>query len=154
MIEKGGVAVMTYLVNEEHTRHQLGNTLVNVLVYDLVDLSPQLVGDFRLSWLHELTHHAHDILATLRSSVGDIEIVQSDILHNLLLLVDFTLGHRHVLLSLEVEFSGKSITTTDALDGSGIGLDVDDIADPDALFLNGLVDTRVQPQLFRSSCRA
>lgn len=130
----------TYLIDEQHTRHKLCDALVDILVYHLVNLATQLVGDLSLPWLHELTHHAHDILATLRSRIGDIEIVKRDILYHILLLVHITLRHWHVFLSLQVELRGKSVTPSDTLDCASVCFDVDDISDTDALLLDRLVD--------------
>lgn len=67
--------IVSYLIDKENTRNKLSNTLVNVFVDDLVDFCPQLVGNLSLPWLHELTHHAHDILTTLRLRVGNVEIM-------------------------------------------------------------------------------
>lgn len=49
----------------------------------LVDLRPELLRDLRLLGLHELAHHAQHVLTALRPCVGDVQIVQGDILHDL-----------------------------------------------------------------------
>merc|ERR1711998_614522 len=45
------------LINEQHTRHQLRNALVNVLVDNLVYLCPKLLSNLGLLGLHHLPHH-------------------------------------------------------------------------------------------------
>ena len=94
-------------VDEEHAWHELGHSLIDVLVDDFVDLFSQLVGDFSLLGLDELTHHRHDVVATLRTSVGNVQVVQGDVLDHLLLLVHFSLWQRNVLLGLEIILGGK-----------------------------------------------
>lgn len=138
---------MLYLVDEQDARNELGNALVNVLVDDLVDLGAELVGDFRLARLHQLAHHAHDVLPALGPRVGHVQIVQRHVLDHLLLLVHVALGHRHVLLGLEIKLRGVRVRAAHALDGTRVGLDVDDVAQAHALLLDGFVDGRVQAQL-------
>ena len=104
-----GEVSLSYLVDEEHTRYKLGNTLIDVLVDDLVDFAAQLLCDLGLARLHQLAHHAHDVLAALWPGVGHVEVVQRDVLHNLLLLVHVALGDGHVLLGLEVELGGVGV---------------------------------------------
>ena len=99
----------TDFVDEEHTGNQLGNVLINVSVDDLVDFLPQFVGDFCLFRFRQLAHHAHNILSTLWSCVGNVEIVKCDILYDLLFLVHISFRYGYVLLSLEIEFRGVCI---------------------------------------------
>lgn len=99
----------THLINEQHSRHQLCDSLLDVPVDDLVDLSSQLVRHLGPSTLHQLTHHAHDVLSSLRSSVGHVEIVQSNVLDELLLLVDVSFGKRNVGLGLEIVFRSVGV---------------------------------------------
>jgi hypothetical protein len=82
----------THLVDEEDTRDQLCNTLFDVLVDNLVDLSPQLVRNFRPSSLDQLSHHTHDILSSLRSSIRHVQIMERHILDKLFALVHISLG--------------------------------------------------------------
>ena len=134
------------LVNKENSRHQLSHTVVNVFIDDLVYLSSQFIGDFRFLRLHELPHHGHDVLSALRSRIGDIQVVKSHVLNYFLPLVDIplaqqllegyrgqseicNLGQRNVLLSLQIEFRGKSVRSTLSLDSPTVGFDVDDISD-------------------------
>jgi len=105
----------THLIDEQHSRHQLCDSLLDVPVHDLVDLSSQLVRDFSPSTLHQLTHHAHDVLSSLGSSVGHVEIVQRHVLNELLLLVDVSFGKGNVGLGLEIVFRGVGVRTTDSL---------------------------------------
>jgi hypothetical protein len=69
------------------------------------------------------------------------------ILHNLLLLVHLALGDRHILLRLEIELRSVGVGPSHALASARVGLDVDDISHRNALLLNSLIDTRIQPQL-------
>jgi hypothetical protein len=142
---------LSYLVDEEHTRYKLGNALIDILVDNLVDLTAQLLCDLGLARLHQLAHHAHNILAALWSCVRNIQVVQRDILHNVLLLVNVALGHGHVLLSFQIEFCRERIATANPLYCTSIGLDVYDISNAHPLFLNGLVNAGVQSELLRSS---
>lgn len=114
--------------------------MVDVFVYDFVDLAAQFVGDFCFAGFHELAHHTHDVLAALGSCVGDVEIVERHVLHDLLLLVDVAFGDGYVFLGLEIELGCKGVAATDSLDGARIGFNVDDIADADAFLLDGFVD--------------
>lgn len=137
-----------HLVDEEDAGDELGDALVNVLFDDLVDLGAQLVGDLGLLGLHELAHHGHDVLAALGARVGHVEVVQRHVLHDLLLLVHLALGDGHVFFGLEVELGGVGVAAADALDGAGVGFDVDYVAGGDALFLDAFVDARVEAELF------
>ena len=64
-----------HLVDEQNARNQLSEALIDVLVHHLVDLPPQLVCDLGLLWLHQLSHHRHDILATLGPSIGHVQVM-------------------------------------------------------------------------------
>lgn len=78
--------------------------------------------------------------------------MQRYILHNLLLLVHVALGYRDVLLSLEIELSRVGIRTSDALYRARVGLDVDDVAQTNALLLYRLVYRWVESQLLGALC--
>lgn len=136
-----------HLVDEEDAGDQLRHALVNIPVHDLVNLLPQLVRNLSLLRLHQLAHHAHDILPALRPRIRYVEVMQRHILHNLLLLMHIPLWHGHVLLRLEVEFRGVGVRAADPLAGARVGFNVDDVADRDALLLYGLVDGGVEAQL-------
>jgi len=64
-----------YFVDEEDAGDQLGETLVDISIHDLVDLCAQLFRDFSLLWLHQLAHHTHDILSTLRPRIRNVKIM-------------------------------------------------------------------------------
>jgi hypothetical protein len=136
------------LVDEEDAGDELGDTLVDVPVDDLVDLGPQLVGDLGPATLDKLAHDRHDILPALGSRVGHVEVVKGDVLDDLLLLVDVTLRQGDVFLGLEVKFGRVGVGPANALDRARIGLDVDHVADDDALLLDGLENCRVEAELF------
>jgi hypothetical protein len=54
--------------------------------------------------------------AYLWAGVGDIEVVEGDILDHLLLLVHVTLGQRHILLRLQIKLGRKGIRSAHSLD--------------------------------------
>lgn len=138
---------MIYLVDEEDTGNELRNALINVAVDDLIDLLAQLLRDFGLLGLHELSHHAHHILSTLGPGIGHVQVMQRHILDNFLLLVDLSLRHGHVFLSFKIELGGIGVGPSDTLAGSSIRFDVNDVSHGDSLLLNGFVDAGVQAQL-------
>jgi hypothetical protein len=99
-----------YLVNEEHTRHELGDACVDVAIDNLgtntvdggeqaapmsdvegpagdaasrlVDLLPQFVRYLRLFGLHHLSHDRHQVLAALRPCIGGVQVVQRHVLRH------------------------------------------------------------------------
>lgn len=75
-----------HLVDEENSRHQLGDALVDVLVHHLVDLATQLVGDLGFFRFQQLAHHGEHVLAALRLRVGRVQIVQGHVLKRVGLL--------------------------------------------------------------------
>mmetsp|Transcript_72480 Transcript_72480/g.212419 ORF Transcript_72480/g.212419 Transcript_72480/m.212419 type:complete len:368 (-) Transcript_72480:27-1130(-) len=128
------------LVDEEHTWHQLCDALIYVPVDDLVDLQPELFCDLCLPGLHEGAHDALDVLAALWLRVRLVQVVQRHVLHHLLLLVDLALGHRHVLVGLEIKLSGIIVAPANSPRYTAVCLDVDDIAYRYLLLLKALVD--------------
>eukprot|EP00756_Hemistasia_phaeocysticola_P008403 Hpha_TRINITY_DN14610_c2_g17::TRINITY_DN14610_c2_g17_i1::g.48399::m.48399 len=142
-----------HLVNEQHARHKLRHTVLDVFVDHLVDLPAELLGDLCLAWLHHRIEHRHRVLSTLGAGVGDVEVVEGDVLDDLLLLVHITLGHRHVLLRLQVEFRGKAVRASNAPHRTAAGLDVDHVTHLHALLLDALIDGCVELQLFRALAR-
>lgn len=60
------------LVDEEHSWHQLSNTVIDVLVDNFVDLKSQLLGDFGLLRSVDLAHEREEVMSTLGSRIGDI----------------------------------------------------------------------------------
>lgn len=83
--------------------------MINVLVNDLIDFKSQLFGDFSLLGSVDLAHQREEVVTTLRASVGNIQVVKSHILNDLLLLMNITLGNGNILLSLEIVLSCISI---------------------------------------------
>jgi hypothetical protein len=138
------------LVDEQDTGDELGDALFNVPIDDLVNLSPELVGDLRPSTLDELSHDAHDILTSLRPSVGHVQVVQSDILNNLLAFVYVPLGQRDILLGLQIILGSICITPPDPLDRARIGLDINHVPNDHAFLLQALVNGRIESELFGS----
>lgn len=80
------------LIDKKHSRDQLSHSLVNVAIYYLIYLRSQLFSDFCFFGFHYLAHQAHEVIATLRPGVGHVQVMQSDILHDLLFLVDISFG--------------------------------------------------------------
>lgn len=66
--------------------------------------------------------------------------MESDVLHDLLFLVNIAFGNGNVLVGLEIEFGGIGIAAANAFAGACIGLDINDVANADTLFLHGFVD--------------
>lgn len=58
-------------------------------------------SNLSLLWFHELPHHGHDVLSTLGLSVGTVQVVESHVLDDFLLLVHVAFRQRHVFFSLE-----------------------------------------------------
>lgn len=78
-------------VDEENSGYKFCNTLIDVFINDLVDLLTKFISNFSLLWFHNLTHEGDKILSMLGTSIRDIEIMKSNILNDLLLLVDVSL---------------------------------------------------------------
>ena len=108
-----------HLVDEEDSGHQFGYSLVDVPVNHLVDFPSQLLSDFCLFGLHYLPHQTHEIVAALGPCVGHVQVVKSDVLHNLLFLVHVALGKGDVLLRLQVELTGVGVAPAHPLDVAG-----------------------------------
>lgn len=88
------------LVDEQDTRHQLGDPLINILIDNFINLLSQLLCDFCLFRLHDAAHKTSEVTTSLGLSIADVQVMQSDVLHDFLLLVHVSLGQRYVLLSL------------------------------------------------------
>mmetsp|Transcript_899 Transcript_899/g.1484 ORF Transcript_899/g.1484 Transcript_899/m.1484 type:complete len:236 (-) Transcript_899:438-1145(-) len=139
-----------HLINKEHTGHEFGHALVDVTVHHTVDLRTKLFGDFRLLRLGQLAHHGQNILASLGTRIRHIEIMQSHILHDLLLFVHISFWYRHIFIRLQIKFTGIHVRAAHALHGAVVGLDVDHIAHAHFLLLQRLEDRRVQAELLRT----
>ena len=140
------------LVDEDDTWDDLCNALVNIALDDFVDLSAKFIGDLCPATLDETAHDTHDILSALGPGVCSIEVTEGDILNEFLALVDIALGERDIGFGLEVIRRGIGVRAADAFDGTGVCLNVDDIADDDFFLEDGLVDAGVQPKLFCAFC--
>mmetsp|Transcript_3118 Transcript_3118/g.5841 ORF Transcript_3118/g.5841 Transcript_3118/m.5841 type:complete len:468 (-) Transcript_3118:12-1415(-) len=141
-----------HLINEENTGDQLGDSLVNVTVNDAVDLGTEFLRNLCLLGLAHGRHHGHNVLAALGLGIGGVEVVESHVLDNFLLLVHVALGEGDILLGLEIEFGAEGIAPSDALDRAAVGLYVDDVSHGDTLLLESVVDGRVQPQGLCALC--
>lgn len=89
-------------------------------------------------------------MATLRLGIGDIQVMESDVLDNLFLLVDITLGDGDVLFSLKVIFGSIGIRSSDSLNSTTSSFDVDNITDSNLLLLDVLVNTGIKFELLLS----
>ena len=90
------------LVDEDDTWNDLCNALVNIALDDLVDLPSEFIGYFSPGTLYETAHYAHDVLATLGSSVRGVKIAERDVLNEFLAFVNIALGQRDIGFGLEV----------------------------------------------------
>lgn len=97
--------------------------------------------------INYLAHNGQNILATLRTRIRHIKIVQGHILHNLLLFVHISFGYGHIFIRLQVKFTRIDIRAAHALHGAVVGLDVNHIAHTHFLLLQRLEDRRVQAEL-------
>mmetsp|Transcript_35132 Transcript_35132/g.76917 ORF Transcript_35132/g.76917 Transcript_35132/m.76917 type:complete len:349 (-) Transcript_35132:43-1089(-) len=140
------------LINEQHPGDQLRDPLINISVNHLIDLPTELIGHLRLPLLFELLHHGREVLPPLRLGIGHVQVVKSDVLYDLLLLVHVTLRHRHVFLSLQIKLSGVGVGPPDALHCPAVGLNVDHVSRVDLLALQPLVNTGSQLQGLRPLC--
>lgn len=136
-----------HLIHEEHSGNKLCNSLVNVAVHYFVYFSSQFLCDFSLLWLHYLPHKTHEIVASLRTSIGHIEVMKGDILNNFFFLVHVSLRKRHILFSLKIKLASVCIASSNSLHVPSGGLDVDDITNGALFPCEILVDGRVQFEL-------
>jgi len=90
------------LINEQDTWNELSDTVIYVFVDDFVDFKSQFLGDFGFLWSINLTHQRKEIVTTLRTSVGHIEIVEGDILNNFFFLVNISFWNWNVLFSFKI----------------------------------------------------
>ena len=90
------------LIDEDDTRNDLCNTLVNVAFDDFIDFPAKFICDLCPAALDETAHYAHNVLAALWSGVCGIKIAEGDILNEFLALVNIALGQRDIGFGLEV----------------------------------------------------
>ena len=76
------------LIDEEDTRHDLGATLFSPLGNLLVNL----FTDLGLNLTNVTSEESHE---ALRAGVNDIDLVESNRMHDLLSLLELTLGALH-----------------------------------------------------------
>ena len=72
---------MTYFVYEYHSRDNFSNTLIDVPLHNLINLSSQFVGDLSTTTFHKTSHYTHDILPALWSCICCVQIPQRNILN-------------------------------------------------------------------------
>lgn len=104
-----------HLVDKEHTRNKFRDTLLNVPIHHAVDLATELVRHFCPTTLDKLTDDAHDILTTLRTCIGHVQIVQRHVLDHFFALVHLALGKSDVLFRFQIEFGRVCVRTAYAL---------------------------------------
>lgn len=90
------------LVDEDDTWNDLCDALINIAFDDFVDLSSQFISDFCPATFDKAAHYAHNILATLWSSVCGVKIAEGDILNEFLALVNIAFGQRDIGFGLEI----------------------------------------------------
>lgn len=106
------------LIDEEDAWHKFSNTVINVFVDDFVDFKTELLSDLGLFRSVDLAHEGQEVTTTLGLCVCNIQVVESDVLNDFLLLVHITLGNGNVLFSLEVELSSVRVAAAYALHGT------------------------------------
>lgn len=124
--------------------------MINVSVYYFVNLEAQLFSNFSLLRSVNLTHKRQEVVTSLRLSISNIQIMESYILNNFFLLVDITFGDRDVLFSFKVVLGGISIRSSDSLNSTTSGFDVDNITYSNLLLLDVLVNTGIKFELLLS----
>jgi len=92
-------------------------------------------------------------MTALRFCVSHIKIVKRHILNNLLLLVNISFRDWNIFLSLKIVFSGVRIRSTDSLDSTAGGFNINDISDSYFLLLDIFVDAGVKFELLLTLCR-
>mmetsp|Transcript_35097 Transcript_35097/g.39833 ORF Transcript_35097/g.39833 Transcript_35097/m.39833 type:complete len:280 (-) Transcript_35097:131-970(-) len=138
------------LINEQYTGNQLCDTLIDIFVDNLIDFTSQFISNFGFLGRIELIHQGDKVLATLGFGIGNIQIVQSDVLNDFFLLVDIAFGQGNIFLSFKIKLGGISVRSTDSFDSTTGGFDVDNITNIDLFFLKSLINTGIQLQLFGS----
>lgn len=131
------------LIDEDDSWNDLRNTLVNIALDDLIDLSAKFIGDFCPATLYKTAHDAHNILATLWSSICGVKVTKGDVLNEFLALVNIALGQGDIGFRLEVIRRCIGVRAANTFDGTSVCLDVDDVTDNDFFLEDGLVDTRI-----------
>lgn len=59
-------------IDEEDTRDEFGDTVVDIPVDDFVDLEAEFLGDLGLLGPVDLAHEGEEVVAALGSGVGNI----------------------------------------------------------------------------------
>ena len=136
-----------HFVDEEDAGDELSDSMIDIPVHDLVNFEAQLLCDLSFLWTIDLGHEGKEVVTTLWSRVSHIQIMECHILHDLLLLVDVSLRDWNVLFSFKIILSRVRVRSSDSLDSTTCGFNIDDIADGDFLLLNVLVDTWVEFEL-------
>ena len=135
------------LIDEQHTGHDLGAALLSPLGDLLVDL----LTDLRLDLTNVTSEQSHE---ALRARVDDVDLVKGDRVHNLLSLLQLTLGALNVsgLRALVVEIARACERATKLGDLSTGLVNSDDVASHDLLLLDGLdhLNTEVKDGLHLS----
>ena len=63
------------LIDEQHSRDQLSNSLIDVLAHDFVDFFPEFLGDLGFLGFHDGVHDGEEVLTSLGTGICGIEIV-------------------------------------------------------------------------------
>jgi len=93
------------LIDEQNSRHKLGDAVVNIFVHNFVDFESQFLCNLGLLRSVNLGHQRYEIVASLGPRISYVEIVKSHILDYFLFLVNITFRNRNVFFCLQIEFS-------------------------------------------------
>jgi len=137
-------------IDEENSWDEFGNTLINVFVDNFIDFSSELFSNFGLLGLHNLSHQRKEILTSLGLGVGNIQIVEGNILNYFFLLVNITFGKRDILFSFQIVFGSISIASSDSFDVSTGSFNVDNITNLDFFLLHVFINAGVKLELLGS----
>ena len=136
------------LIDEQDTGHDFGAAFLSPLGNLLVNL----LTDLRLDLTNVTCEQSHEALG---ARVDDVDLVKGDSVHNLLSLLELTLGALNVsgLRTLVVEVTGARERATKLGDLATGLVNRDDVAGHDLLLLDGLnhLDTEVEHGLHLSS---
>ena len=136
------------LINEQDTGHDLGAALLSPLGNLLVNL----LTDLGLDLTNITSEESHEALG---ARVDDVDLVKGDSVHDLLSLLELTLGALNVsgLRTLVIKITGARERATKLGDLATSLVDRDDVASHDLLLLDGLdhLDTEVEHGLHLSS---
>ena len=93
-----GYDEMTYFIYEYQSKENFSNTLIDVPLHNLINLSSQFVGDLRTTTFHKTSHYTHDILPTLRSHIRPVQFPRCNTFHYVYGLLLWVRAHMSLIL--------------------------------------------------------